>query len=298
MTLLIAILSDGIIYAAWLFIVALGLTLVFGVMKILNVAHGSFYAIGAYTAASLIGVYFASDNPPIGGYLVLIVAALVAGIPLGILLERGVLRFIYGRDEVVCALATYAVFLILESAVLLTWGADPYPASQPLTLLGTTKVGAINVANYDLLLVVVAIVTGLALWLALNRTRLGKLLQAVIHDREISAAMGVNVRRMFLATFVAGAVLGALGGALNAPKISVQPGIGVETIVLAFAVVVTGGMGSIAGAVIGALLVGIFRAAAVLKAPELELFVIYAVMTLVLIFRPYGLFTRPPARKI
>ncbi|MGE0723605.1 MAG: branched-chain amino acid ABC transporter permease [Alphaproteobacteria bacterium] len=293
-----AILIDGVVYAAWLFIVALGLTLVFGVMKILNVAHGAFYAIGAYAAASIVGVYFAGDRPLIGGYVLLLVSSIVVGVVIGVLLERAVLRFIYGRDEVVAALATYAVFLILEDMILVLWGTDPYFAGEPATALGADVIFGLPVSNYDLALVGVAAAVGLLLWLGLNRTRIGKLLLAVIHDREMSAAFGINVTLVFTLTFVLGAVLGALGGALTAPKISVAPGIGVEVIVLAFAVVVIGGMGSIPGALIGALIVGICRAAAVLLLPQIELFVIYAVMTLVLAFRPYGLFARAQARRI
>jgi branched-chain amino acid transport system permease protein len=289
---------DGLIYASWLFIVALGLTLVFGVMKILNVAHGSFYAIGAYAAATLLGVYFSADNPPVLSFIVLILAAVAAGIPLGIVIERGVLRFMYGRDEVVLALVTYAIFLIFEDLILLVWGTDAYFAAQPATLLGQTDLGVLSFSNYDLSLILAAAVTGGLLWWALTRTRTGKILRAVIHDREISAAMGVNVGRMFTVTFAVGAVLGALGGALTAPIISVAPGIGVEIIVLAFAVVVIGGLGSIPGALIGALLVGLARASAVHLLPQVELFVIYGVMTLVLIVRPYGLFARAQARRI
>jgi len=289
---------DGLIYASWLFIVALGLTLVFGVMNILNVAHGSFYAIGAYTAATLVGVYFAADRPAAPAFLLLFLAAVAAGIPLGALIERGLLRFMYGRDPVILVLVTYSVFLVFEDLILLVWGTDPYFASQPSTALGQTDLGVLSFSTYDLSLILVAAVTGGVLWYALARTRTGRILRAVIHDREMSAAMGVNVGRMFTITFIVGAVLGAFGGALTAPIISVAPGIGVEIIVLAFAVVVIGGLGSIPGALVGALLVGLSRAAAVHLLPQVELFTIYGVMTLVLLARPYGLFARAQARRI
>jgi branched-chain amino acid transport system permease protein len=156
----------------------------------------------------------------------------------------------------------------------------------------------LKVSNYDLMLVGVSLVLGLGLYLWLERTNQGKVLRAVIHDREVAMAMGVNVKRMFTLVFVLGTMLGTLAGALTAPAISVAPGIGVEIIVLAFAVVVIGGMGSIEGAAVGALLVGLSRAAAVHYAPEFELFVIYGVMALVLAVRPQGLFGRVLARKI
>jgi branched-chain amino acid transport system permease protein len=298
MLLAATILIDGFVYAAWLFIVAVGLTLVFGVMKILNVAHGQFYSIGAYATASLVGLWFVKGYAPAASYLVMLLAALAAGLIVGFVLERVVLRVIYGRDEVIGALATYAVFLILEDTVRLSFGTGAYLASQPRELMGTSELGELTIANYDLFLVLVAILVGVLFWLGLNRTRVGKLLLAVIHDREMAQAFGVNVNKLFTITFVIGGILGALGGALTSPILSVSPGIGVEVIVLAFAVVVIGGMGSVVGALIGALIVGIARAMAVHLAPNLELFVIYAVMTAVLAIRPFGLFARGEARKI
>jgi branched-chain amino acid transport system permease protein len=298
MLTLIAIGVDGLVYSSWLFIVAVGLTIIFGVMKILNVAHGSLYAFGAYTAATLVGWYFNAGWPPLGGFVAMGLAAVVTGVVLGLLLERGLLRFMYDRDPVIIVLVTYAVFLILEDTLVLIWGTSPYYAFQPYALLGNTDVGVLSFANYDLSLIGLSLVLGGALWWGLNGTRYGKLLQAVIHDREMAQALGINVTRFFTITFVVGAIMGALGGAVTAPQISVAPGIGVEVIVIAFAVVVIGGMGSIPGAAVGALIVGLLRATAVHLLPQVELFVIYGVMSLVLALRPEGLFSRAQARKI
>jgi branched-chain amino acid transport system permease protein len=298
-TTLLAILVDGAIYASWLFLVAAGLTVVYGVMHILNMAHGSFYAIGAYSAASLVGWYLGdgTGNPYLP-YLILPLCALAAGIVVGIAIERGLLRFIYGSDEILTVIVTYALLLILEDATKLVWGVDPYFTSQPYSELGRSSIGGLTLANYDLALIVVSILVGVALWFGLERTATGKMTRAVIHDREIASAMGINVRRVFMVTFVLGTFLGALAGALTAPAISVTPGIGVEVIVLAFAVVVVGGLGSVGGAAVGAVLVGLARATAVHLAPEIELFVIYFVMSLILAVRPQGLFGRTVARKI
>ncbi|MGI1672193.1 MAG: branched-chain amino acid ABC transporter permease [Neptuniibacter sp.] len=298
MTLLMAMLMDGVIYASWLFVIAAGLTLIYGVMKILNMAHGSFYAIGAYAGASLVGLYFAGGYPPWGGYLLLLGAALLSGIVVGLLIERGILRVMYGRDEVVMILVTYGILLVLEDVIKLIWGVDAYFAYQPYTMLGRTKLAGLSFSNYDLVLIAVSASIGFMLWWGLNRTRQGKLLQAVIHSRDTAAFLGINVTRMFTVTFVIGAVLGALAGSLTAPGISVMPGIGVEVIVLAFAVVVIGGLGSVGGALVGALIVGMARAASVHLYPDAELFVIYGVMALVLAFRPQGLFAIATARKI
>ncbi len=298
MTQLVAVLVDGLIYSSWLFIMAIGLTLIYGVMKILNIAHGSLFALGAYAAASLAGQWFEAGYPPIGSYAVMLLAAILVGIIAGPLLERGLLRFMYDRDEIVLVLVTYATFLILEDFIKLVWGVDPYFLYQPYGLLGSFEIGELIYPNYNLLLLGVSIaIGGLLAWI-LTRTRHGKILIAVIHDRETAASQGVNVGRVYFVTFTVGAMLGALGGALTAPMISVQPGIGAETIVLAFAVVVIGGLGSLPGAALAALLVGVVRAATVHYRPELDLFSIYFVMAAVLIARPKGLFSAQEARKI
>jgi branched-chain amino acid transport system permease protein len=293
-----AILVDGLVYAAYLFIVAIGLTLIFGVMKILNVAHGSFYTFGAYGAATAVGIYFDRGLPDAGGFLLMAVFAMALGLALGLILERGVMRLVYGRDEVVMVLVTYAAFLILEDVVILIWGPGSYSTYQPLLAAGNIEVGALILSNYDLGLIVIAALLAATSYWALKFTRYGRLLTAVIFDRETAAAFGINVRVVYTVTFVIGAMLGALGGAIMAPKIAVTLGIGVEVIVLAFAVVAIGGMGSIEGALLGALIVGICRAAAVHLVPQIELFVIYGVMALVLLIRPYGLFVRAQPRKI
>jgi branched-chain amino acid transport system permease protein len=293
-----AILTDGLVYAAYLFLVAVGLTLIFGVMKILNVTHGSFYAFGAYGAATAVGIYVNGNLPDAIGFLLMIVIATAIGLVLGLILERGILRFVYGKDEVVIVLVTYAVFLMLEDGIALIWGRESYAAWQPMVAAGSIEIGDLVLSNYDIALVAIAAVVAAGGYWALKYTRYGRLLTVVIFDRETAAAFGINVTLVYTITFVIGAMLGALGGAVMAPKISVTLGIGVEVIVLAFAVVVTGGLGSIEGALIGALIVGICRAAAVHLVPQIELFVIYAVMALVLVFRPYGLFTQAQPRKI
>jgi branched-chain amino acid transport system permease protein len=293
-----AIVTDGLVYAAYLFLVAVGLTLIFGVMKILNVTHGSFYAFGAYGAATAAGIWYDKGLPDAGGFLFMALLTMAIGLVIGAILERGILRFVYGRDEVVVVLVTYAVFLILEDVIVLIWGPRTYAAYQPMVAAGSVDVGDLTLSNYDIgLVVLAALVAGIGRWV-LTRTRYGRLLTVVIFDRETAAAYGINVTLVYTVTFIIGAMLGALGGAVMAPKISVTLGIGVEVIVLAFAVVAIGGMGSVEGALIGSLIVGLSRAAAVHVVPQLELFVIYAVMALVLAFRPYGLFSQVQPRKI
>ena len=295
---MITILVDGLTYASWLFIVALGLTLVFGVLKILNIAHGSFYALGAYAAASFVGWGASLKLAPGFSLVAMLLAAVAVAALVAPLTERGLLRFFYGRDEVLLVLVTYALFLILEDVTKLVWGANPYYVSEPYGLFGSVDIGKQTYVGYDFLLVAMAVVIGLAVWWGLNRTRHGKIVLAVIHSPEIAASMGVNVSRVYMLAFAIGIFLAAIGGAFTAPMISVQPGVSVGVIIVSFAVVIIGGLGSIEGAAVGALIVGLARSTAVHVAPVAELFSIYIVMAVVLVFRPEGLFQRLQARKI
>jgi len=295
---LFTIVTDGLIYGSYLFIVAVGLTVIFGVQRVLNVTHGSFYAFGAYLAAYLGAMWYDNELPDFGGFVIIFLVAIVVGIVFGVLIERGLLKHLYGKDEHIVVLATFAAFLALEGVGLFIWGTDPYFFYQPQAMLGFVEIVGMTYDYYNLSLIALAFIIAMALWYFLARTIRGRMLQAVIFDREISQAMGINVTAVFLGTFILGTMLGALGGAAIAPTISVLPGIGVEVIVLAFAVVVIGGMGSVPGALIGSILVGVVRAAAVHEFPHAEMFVIYAIMAIVLVFRPEGLFAPPKVRKI
>lgn len=298
MTELLTILIDGVTYASWLFIVALGLTLVFGVLKILNIAHGSFYALGAYAAASFVGWAASMKLAPSMSLLAMLLAAVAVAALVAPLIERGLLRMFYGRDEVLLVLVTYALFLILEDVTKLIWGANPYYVTEPYSLFGNVDIGKQTWVGYDFVLVAVAVAIGVAAWWCLNRTRQGKIVLAVIHSEEIAASMGVKVSRVYTLAFSVGIFLAALGGALTAPMISVQPGVSVGVIIVSFAVVIIGGLGSIGGAALGALIVGLARSLAVHTWPVAELFSVYIVMAVVLMFRPEGLFQRTQARKI
>ena len=292
------IVVDAITYASWLFVVSLGLTLVFGVLKILNIAHGSVYALGAYAAASFVALAASLGFAPGFSLVAMLLAAAAVAVVVGPLLERGLLARFYGRDEVLLLLVTYALFLMLEDATKLLWGVNPYFVSGPYQLFGTVSIAGMRLVGYDLLLVALAVVCGLATWFGLNRTVGGKIVLAVIHNPEMSASMGVDIQRVYAIAFTIGVFLAALGGAFTAPMISVQPGLSVSVIVVSFAVVIIGGLGSIEGAAIGALIVGLARAASVHLMPEIELFSIYLVMAGVLIFRPEGLFQSVKARLI
>jgi len=298
MDALITILLDGLQYSSYLFIVSAGLTIIFGVMKILNVCHGSFYAWGAYTAAFFIGKFSDMGWPDAFGFVIILLSAVAVGAVLGLLIERGLLRYMYERDEVLIVLATFGTFLVLEDVILLVFGVNPYFAYQPMAYLDSVEIGGIIRDVYGLSLIGVATLVAVVCWYGLNRTKWGDILKAVIYDREISVALGINVTMVYIVTFVGGAVLGALGGAYIAPTVSVTPGFGIDVIVLSFAVVVVGGMGSIPGALIGSVLIGIMRAVTVHEFPQIELFVVFAIMAVVLVFRPEGLFAPAKQRKI
>jgi len=285
-------------YASWLFIVALGLTLVFGVLKILNIAHGSFYALGAYVTATLVAITASWALPPAMSLVAMLLAAVLVAVLVAPLTERGLLRFFYGRDEVLLVLVTYAMFLMMEDLTKLVWGANPYYVSEPYGLFGQIDIGSQTYVGYDFMLVALAVVVGLGVWWGLNRTRFGKIVTAVIHSAEVASSMGIQVSRVYMLSFAVGIFLAALGGAFTAPMLSVQPGLSVGVIIISFAVVIIGGLGSIEGAAIGALIVGLARALAVHVWPVAELFSVYLVMALVLMFRPQGLFQRIQARKI
>jgi branched-chain amino acid transport system permease protein len=296
--LLLAVL-DGLSYAALLFLVSLGLTLVFGVMRVLNVAHGSMYACGGYLAATIglaIGKFGWSPVLMLPG---LLLAALVVGGLLGSVMEVGLMRRILDKDPILQLLVTFAAFMILEDLQRLIWGVQPYFVSDVVNLLGTTSVVGVVYTRYQLMVLPgMAIAAFVGLRYFLNRTSLGRQITAITHHREVATAMGVNASAVSLLTFVIGAVLGALGGALASPTTSLVPGVGAEMMVLSFAVVATAGLGQIGGAAISALLIGLARSFAVYLAPEVEVLVPYLIMVAVLLVRPQGLFATVDARRV
>ena len=290
---------DGIAYAALVFMVAVGLTLIFGVLRILNVAHGSFYAIGAYLMAAVGGALFAAGVSPWLAYPLMFIAAAIVGIGLGAPIERFLLRRIYAKEDALQLLVTFAVFMILEDIQRLIWGTQPYFEASALQQLGNLEVVGVIYTRYQLILLpLVALAVLLGLRWFLRRTLSGKLILAVTEDREAATAIGIDADKVYLLTFVVGAGLAAFGGALASATTSVLPGMGADMIVLSFAVVATAGLGQIEGAAVAALLIGLGRSFAVYLMPELEVLVPYLIMLLVLLVRPEGLFGMAHTRKI
>jgi branched-chain amino acid transport system permease protein len=299
LNLCLTAICDGVSSAALLYLTALGLTLIFGVMRILNVAHGSLYAFGGYLAATF-GIVIAQRGlPPALALPALVVAAIIVGVLVGGTLEVTLLRRILDKDPILQLIITFAVFMILEDVQRLIWGSQPYFVSDVVNQLGMTTVLGITYTNYQLfVLPVMALVAFLGIQYFLKRTRLGREITAVTHHREVATALGVNAKHVSLLTFIIGASLGALGGALASPTTSLVPGIGADVLVLSFAVIATAGLGQLAGSAVTALVIGIARAFAVYLMPEIEVLVPYLIMVLVLLVRPQGLFAAAEVRRV
>jgi branched-chain amino acid transport system permease protein len=284
------ILAGGVFHAAVLFLVAAGLQLVFGVQKIVNLACGSFYALGAY-----FGITFISYATQFGISSWLIFPGLiVSGILLGFIgppIER-ILRSVYGRDESFQLLLTFALVLIFQDVFKFIWGANPRSLDSAYLIYGTLRAGDFSMPVYNLLVILAAIAIAGGLGLFLQRTNYGRLLRATAENRAMAEALGVDVRRIYLTVFTLGAVLGTTAGALVVPTAAASLDMAIEFVIEAFAVVVIGGLGSMRGALVGALIVGLTRALSIVFFPELEVLAIYLIVIGVLIFRPVGLFGR------
>lgn len=298
MRLLTIIIFDGLNYAGTLFLISIGLTLVYGVLRILNISHGGIYALGAYLATWLALWLLGVGLPAYLSYLMLLAGAVIIGLVTGPIIERLFLRRIYGSDQHIQLLLTFSILLILDDSTKLIWGMQPLFVSEPYTLLGQFSVAGIAYSWYHFLLIAVSVVFGGGLVWVMRGTRFGKLVVSVINDREVSLAVGINVNRIYAVAFTLGALAAAIGGAFIAPTISVAPGFALEVVVLSFAVIAIGGMGSLEGAALGAVIVGLSRALAIHLVPELELVVIYLIMVLVLALRPQGLLGEVELRRI
>src|SRR5262245_32377506 len=298
MATLTIIIVDGFVFAAILFLLSVGLTLIFGDLRILNISHGGIYALGAYMGTFLALKILDRGWNPYLTYVMLLAGALLIGLLVGPLIERLFLRRVYGQAEAIQLLLTFSILLILDDLIKLIWGTTPMLVSTPSTLLGRVSIAGIPYTWYHFLLIAVSAVFGGSLVWLVRGTRFGKLVVSVITDREVSVAMGINVNRMQTVAFTLGAFSAALGGAVIAPTIAVAPGFALEVVVQSFAVIAIGGMGSLEGAALGALLVGLARALAIHLFPELELVVIYVLMLVVLMVKPEGLLGEVELRRI
>lgn len=283
-------LSNGIVTflsamteASSLFIAAAGLTLVFGAMRIINIAHGSFFSYGAFLVTTIVGA-------TTGGrfWLALAAAALAVG-AVAAITELTVLRLVYRRDHLVQLVVTYALFLIFADVALHLWGTQARSVPAPSLLSGSVAIGSGTFPVYDLFAIGAAIVAGLVMWALMQRTALGWRIRAAVEDPEMLAASGTNVPLLYTTVFTIGGLLAGLAGAIGSPLQSVSSGLDTSIIVSAFIVAVIGGLGSVAGAALGAAVIGLFDTVGVLWAHSWEPAFIYLAMIAVLALRPWGL---------
>jgi branched-chain amino acid transport system permease protein len=279
----------GLTAAMFLFLIASGLSLIFGVLRVLNFAHGSFYMIGAYMAWQV--VHWVTTTT---GHFWLAAAGAVIGVAiLGGIIERLLFRYLYGREELYQLLFTYALVLILGDAAKYTWGTEQLSMSRPSILDGSFVVFGTIVPDYNLFIIVIGPLIALSVWLMLTRTGLGRMVRAAALDREMLDALGANVGWLYTGMFMLSAALAGLAGALVTPIQSIVPGMDVEIIVQAFIVVVIGGLGSFWGTFWGSMLYGQVLSFGILIFPGFSLFSVFALMAVILIVRPWGLFGRP-----
>ena len=285
------LLLGGIFHAAVLFLVAAGLQLVFGVQKIVNLACGSFYALGAYFGITLVTLAMNAGLPAWMLLPVLLAAGALMAL-VGPPIER-VLRTVYDRDESFQLLLTFALVLMFQDAFRFLWGANPQSLNNVHLVYGKLASGDFSVPVYNLLVIAAALAAAILIGLFLQRTNYGRLLRATAENRTMAEALGVNVRSVYSVVFTLGTLLGTVGGALVVPTAAASLDMAIEFVIEAFAVVVIGGLGSMWGALIGAVLVGLIRAMSLVVYPEFEILAIYLIVIAVLLFKPSGLLGKP-----
>ena len=273
----------GLSIGSQLFLIALGLSLIFGVLGVLNFAHGALYMIGAYVTASLIG--------SVGGnFWFAAIGAAVVVAAIGAAVEIGFVRRVYDRDELDQLILTFALVLIISDLTRIVWGSGTQTVETPPVLAGRVPVLGVDFPTYRLFVIVVSFLAMGIFWYVLKRTYFGQIVRATSSDRDMAALLGVNVPRLYTAVFAVGSFLAGLGGALTAPIQSFTPALGDQVIINAFVIVVVGGLGSFTGAFVGAMLIGLFQSFGVLIATGVNQLLPFLAMILVLMFRPEGLF--------
>lgn len=278
-------LINGVQYGLLLFLIASGLSLVFGVMGILNLAHGSMYMVGAYLVWYFVGVT--------GSFAVSAMISAVIALGLGILIERLLIQRLYNRNHLDQVLLTIGMIFVFNALQSIIWGNDPYGVAVPQALSGSVPfTDNSSYPVYRIFAALICISIAAALYFVVNKTRLGMLIRAGQSNREMVEALGVNIKTLYTIVFAIGVMLAAISGIIAAPMSSIVPGMGESVLITCFVVVVIGGMGSIKGAFVGALLVGIVSTFATVLMPTMSNMIIYILMILVLLVKPQGLFAK------
>jgi branched-chain amino acid transport system permease protein len=264
-------------------------------MRIVNLAHGNFYAFGAYVSAWAVGGLFAASaggGLALAGQLLLLPIGAFAVAALGAAIEPTLLRPLYRRPEEYILLITFGLLMIIEDVLKLVFGGNPLTAGTIMDNMGSIRIGGLLYPSYNLVVIGIGVIACLALWWFVYRTRFGVILRATSQDRRMAAALGLNVGRVYVQAFAIGCFMAGLGGAVVVPAQAAVLGMGVDALILAFVVIVIGGLGSLEGALVGALIVSFVRTAGIQFFPEVELAVLYLIAAAVLLVRPTGLFGR------
>ena len=286
---------NSIFYASVLFLIAAGLSLIYGVMRIVNLAHGQFYALGAYVSAWAVGAVFGAS---VGGYwglagqLLLLPIGAVAIALVGAAIEPTLLRPLYRRPEEYVLLITFGLLMIIEDVIKLMFGGTPLSAGTIMDRMGSIRIGELLYPSYNLVVIGIGLAAAVGLWGFIYRNRFGVILRATSQDRRMASALGINVGRVYIQAFAIGCFMAGLGGAVVVPAQAAVLGMGVDALILSFVVVVIGGLGSLEGAFVGALIVSFVRTAGIQFFPEIELAALYLIAAAVLLVRPTGLFGR------
>jgi len=274
---------NGISYGALLFLLASGLSLIFGVMRIVNLAHGSFFLLGGYVALTVIWTT--------GSWLLALPAAALAIAVVGLLMERVFLRPL-GFDPLRQVLLSVGFAYLFQQAALDIWGGDNLDIAPPAVLRESAVIGGVYFPMYRFFMIGMAVAVGIILWLAMEKTRMGAMVRATVDDAEMARGVGINTSRVSMFIFALGAFLAGLGGVIGGAFLGVYPGLDFAILPIAFAVVIIGGMGSLTGAAVGSLLVGLADNFGKALFPEISYFTLYAPMVLILALKPTGLFGR------
>lgn len=289
MATVLNILSSGVFHASILFLVASGLQLVFGVQKVFNLACGSFYALGAYLGITFVDAFTGRGGAVLLSFIPLMAAGVVLGL-LGPVVERGLLRFVYNRDESFQLLLTFSVVLMFEDVIRFFWGTYPRSPKGVYLAFGTLDLGGATIPVYNLLVIGASLVIAVLMGYLLGKTRFGRIIRATASNSDMAQALGIRSSVVYMNVFTLGTVLGTVGGALVIPTTAAVSEMAVHLIVMAFAVVVIGGLGSMKGAFVGAVLVGLLKSVSIALYPELEMMLIYLIVIGVLVLKPQGLF--------
>jgi branched-subunit amino acid ABC-type transport system permease component len=276
---------NGLAYGVLLFLLSVGLTLIFGMLDVVNLAHGSFYMLGAYAGLTLIGVT--------GSFWVALVAAPVLVGAVGAGLERACLRPLYRRPPLDQVLLTFGLIYLFEDLVKWIWGGRIRSIQPPDVFSGSVTLFGATIPSYRLFVIAFGLGTAAALWLLIERTRLGAIIRAGVFDAEMTAGLGIDIHRVFTAVFAFGAALGGLSGVIAGPIQSAYPAMGASILIPALIVVVVGGLGSLKGSLAGSLIIGQAETFGKAWLPDSAMLIIYVVMALVMLVRPQGLFGRP-----